>query len=146
MKHFSIYLLVTLFNVCAIFASNKTNDTEDMLAQSHLPARARLFLKSDFDHLKLISIIEEKRSNNFIVTTEDGMRFEFDEDGQWLDVNCNAHPVPTFIIPSKIKQIIGDGTKIMQIRRYGKNRFEIRLSNSTTIRFDKDFRMITSHK
>lgn len=143
MKRISLYLLITIIGV---FSALATNNVKDSLLKSNLPARARLFLKSDFDHLKLVSITSHEETNNFIVLTEDGMRFEFDKEGLWVDIDCKTNTVPSFIIPAKIKHSLGSDSKIVHIRRYGKKRFEVRLANSNSIHFDKKFRMIANNK
>lgn len=150
MKKVSISLILVLISLLPTVASTSNNENVNNIKEFDLPARARLFLKSDFNHSKIVSITEETDDNQFVVVTEDGMRFVFDKEGLWTDVDCNTNQVPRFIIPSKLANSIirygGRDSKIVKIRRYGKNRFEVHLANETKMRFDKNYKMITNNK
>ena len=150
MKKVSIFLILVLINLLPSMGSTSNNENVNNIHEFDLPARARLFLKSDFNHSKIVSITEKANENKFVVVTADGMRFEFDKEGVWTDVDCNTNQVPRFIIPTKLANSImrygGRNSKVVKIRRYGRNRFEVHLANETKMHFDKNYRMVTNNR
>ena len=139
---YKLYLITLLF----MFSGSTLADKNKNISPEDLPAFARFFLRTEFAEAKILSVLENTEDKCFEVITEEGSKFEFDENGQWTNIECFSSSVPTLIIPQKIITAIrkncGPNVKILQIKRITRGRYDVELSNELGLRFDKKCEII----
>lgn len=122
------------------------SDDDEVVNQAELPTAAQTFLSTYFPGTT-VSRVEKDSSGSlphFDVTLSDGTEVEFDEAGDWVDVDCKTKAVPTAIVPQAITDYVTANYPrlfIVQIDRT-KTRYEIELSNDTDIHFDSNFKIL----
>lgn len=139
---YKVYLTAILFMVSGSASADKNKN----ISPEDLPALARFFIRTDFSDSKILSVLERTEDKSFEVVTEEGSKFEFDESGQWINIECFNSSVPTLIIPQKIINAIrtncGPNVKVQQIKRITRGRYDVELSNELCLRFDKKCEII----
>ena len=81
---------------------------------------------------------------SYEVIFTNGDKVEFDNKGNWEEVNCKYSYVPTAIIPAAIQKYVTTNypdAKILKIERDKKD-YEVKLSNRTELKFDLKFNLI----
>ena len=81
---------------------------------------------------------------SYEVIFTNGDKVEFDNKGNWEEVNCKYSSVPTAIIPAAIQKYVATNypdAKILKIERDKKD-YEVKLSNRTELKFDLKFNLI----
>jgi predicted nucleotide-binding protein (sugar kinase/HSP70/actin superfamily) len=74
----------------------------------------------------------------------DGVKIEFNGDGEWKDVDCKFGAVPAAIIPKKIASYVAKNypdAKIIKIDRDRRD-YEVSLSNRLELTFDMKFNLV----
>lgn len=106
-----------------------------------LPAPARELIKKHFPNTKISYINIDKdifQSTSYDVTLSDGTKVDFNNKGEWTEVDCQKMAVPAGFIPSAISKYIKEnfaGQKIVKIER-GRKGSEVALSNGLDVKFD----------
>ena len=81
---------------------------------------------------------------SYEVIFTNGDKVEFDNKGNWEEVNCKYSAVPAAIIPATIQKYVTTNypdAKILKIERDKKD-YEVKLSNRTELKFDLKFNLI----
>lgn len=111
-----------------------------------LPAAGQEFLKTHFDGHTVAFVAEEGLlwGKEYEVRFTDGTQVEFDEKGAWKEVRAHAGGVPAAIVPQEIAAIVGRDYPQVAIRRIERDRkgWEVRLSNSLELEFDRQMRLV----
>ena len=132
--------LVAIFSV-GIFSAMADNDR--VINKNQLPAPAQQFQNEHFAGVDLTYAKEERDifKHSFEVRLADGTKIEFTSKGEWDEVECRFGEVPAAIVPQAIKEYIDKnyaGAKVLYIEK-DRNDYEVKLSNSLELKFDKDF-------
>ena len=93
-----VFTLVT--NACA--------DNYQPISQTQLPEKAQTFLATYFPEAK-ISLARKEidvMELSYDVIFTDGCKVEFDRKGNWTEVDCLTHPLPSGIVPEAISKVI----------------------------------------
>lgn len=79
-------------------------DDEKKIDFGDLPSEARSFIENYFPSADILSIIQEKENGRkeYQVKLSDGTDMEFDEDGEWTNIECYFSPLPTGILPANV--------------------------------------------
>ena len=69
-----------------------------------LPSEARSFIENYFPSADILSIVQEKEDGRkeYQVKLSNGTDMEFDEDGEWTNIECYFSPLPTGILPANV--------------------------------------------
>ena len=134
----------TLFSVCAILTVSADSNTPITIQQ--LPATAQTFLKTHFKNKKVLLVTKERDFTKvtYDVTCSDGTKMEFNNNGQWNEVDCRRSAVPAAIVPQTIATFVTahyPDTHICKIESDHKE-YEVKLANKLELKFDKKFRLL----
>lgn len=79
-------------------------DDEKKIDFGDLPSEARSFIENYFPGADILSIVQEKENGRkeYQVKLSDGTDMEFDEDGEWTNIECYFSPLPTGILPANV--------------------------------------------
>lgn len=111
-----------------------------------LPAAAQKFIKAHFPDSKIsyAKIDDKLVYKEYEVMFADGVKIEFNGDGEWKDVDCKFGAVPAAIIPKKIASYVAKNypdAKIIKIDRDRRD-YEVSLSNRLELTFDMKFNLL----
>ncbi len=130
--------------ICLVaFQTQVWADNDKPISVSQLPTTAQQILQSHFADkqvalAKMDSDLIEK-SYDVIFTT--GEQIEFDQKGNWKEIDCEQSSVPTKLVPTQITNYVNQnysGNKILKIEK-DRYEYEIKLSNGLEITFNKNF-------
>ena len=138
-----IIIALAVFSL-GILTANADNNR--IITVSQLPKKAQQFISQHFDGAKTTYVKEEREfiENSFEVMFANGTKVEFTGKGEGKEVDCRNTAVPGNIIPAPILKYVNDNhpnTKVLKIER-DRNEYEIRLSNSLELTFNKKFNII----
>ena len=139
------FIKAGMIAICCMFVfSNCAEAGKDTpIRISQLPPVAQKTIKAHFSKGKVAMEKMEtdwlKKSYDVVFTN--GTKIEFDEDGNWKEIDCKKNAVPSALIPVKITKYVKSHyphTKILKIERDRKG-YEIELSGDIDITFNKNF-------
>ena len=121
-------------------------DNYQPITQTQLPKKAQTFLATYFPEVKISLARKEidamELTYNVIFT--DGSKVEFDRKGNWTEVDCLTHPLPSGIVPEAIEKVIrtqypeAQATKIERDHR----EFDVKLDNRIELTFNKNMQLV----
>lgn len=136
-----------LFLACVFtLVATACADNHQPIDRNQLPEKAQTFLITYFPDAKIslarkdIDVMELSYDVIFI----DGSKVEFDRKGNWTEVDCLTHPLPSGIVPETIDKIIrthypaAQATKIERDHR----EIEVKLNNRVELTFNKHLQLI----
>ena len=137
-----LLILVAVFSVGVFVA---IADNEKIIDKSQLPKAAQEFIDSHFADADLLYAKEDSYIlfSSYEVMLSGGVKLEFSNKGNWEEVNCRESAVPAAIIPQPIKDYVVKnhaGESIVAIEKDHSN-YEVRLSNSLELKFDRKFNL-----
>ena len=144
MKRVIVILFCLFLGSSALLADNETI-TRDV---NVLPTYSREFISTYFNQSEISHIKIEKNligRKNYDVILTDGTNLEFDQNGDWTEVDSNNHsPVPSAIIPVPILSYIQTNFKGKDIVSIEKEPREVnvKLSNGLELTFNKKGKLI----
>ena len=134
------HLLMTALVAVAASAVCLADDRPIPVEQ--LPAAAKAFVKEHFPENPIVyaKIDIEMQKTEYEARLNDGSKVEFDEQGNWKEVDCHYKAVPAALVPKAIADYVGakfPDIAITKISRkwYG---YEVELLSDLDLRFDKD--------
>ena len=121
-------------------------DDDKPVTIDQLPTKAKSFITEYFSNEKVALAKEEKDfwNSTFEVIFVNGNKLEFDNKGNWTEVNCKYSSVPGKVVPSAIMSYIKKNypdCKVLTIE-IEKNRTEVKLSNRVEVTFNKNNEVI----
>ena len=133
-----LFRLLSVAAVCLLFTAVSCAH-DRIIPVTQLPAQAQTFIKTYFAD-KAVAYAKQDGAK-YEVKFNDGAEVEFDRRGNWDNVDCKFSAVPEAIVPEQIKNYVAanhPGALITKIdkERYG---YEIELSNSLELKFDRNF-------
>ena len=117
------------------------------ISPDEMPGDARSIIETYFpdEHIKHV----ERDYDDGIIVYElkftGGIEIKFDENGNWIEIECKYTPVPDGLIPPQILDYVNSNYSrafISGIEKKGNGTYEIELSNGVDLLFDKDFNLI----
>lgn len=137
-----LLLLVCLFSLQTVVRA----DDDRPIAVTQLPAAAQQFIKKHFTGNQVAFAKMEKDwfSKSYDVTFTNGNKLEFDEKGEWTDVDCKYTSVPAAIVPKAIADYVAQNYKDVRILKIDRDTrdYEVKLSNRLELKFDLQFNLI----
>lgn len=136
-----------LILACVItLATSACADNYQPITRDQLPQKAQTFLSTYFPKAK-ISLVRRDMdivTSSYDVIFTDGCKIEFDNKGNWTEVDCINHPIPDGIAPATIENIVKTqypGARITQIE-IDHREYDVKLSNRIELTFDKKMQLI----
>ena len=133
---FLLTALLALSTAALCFADDRPIPVEQ------LPAAAKTFVQEHFPENAIVyaKMDVEMQKTEYEARLNDGSKVEFDEQGNWKEVNCHYKAVPAVLVPKAIADYVQakfPDIAITKISRkwYG---FEVELLSDLDLRFDKD--------
>ncbi len=122
------------------------NAGDKVITGNELPAAAQTFISKYFSgkQVSLVKKDKEGMKNYYDVTFADGTKLEFDNKGEWRDIEANSDGVPAELVPAEINSYVSQnypGQKILKIDR-SHSRYEVDLSNGLELKFNKRFKLV----
>ena len=140
MKKIRAFLLMAI--VMTMSLGVMANDDDRVITYHQLPQSAQTFLKRHF--AKKVPLVVTADWDDYNIRYESGEKIEFDNKGNWKDVECYSSKVPDAIVPDQIKAYLKKnyaGKSVIKIerRRMG---YEIKLNNGMEVEFNRNFQVI----
>ena len=131
-----VFTLVT--NACA--------DNYQPISQTQLPEKAQTFLATYFPKAK-ISLARKEidvMELSYDVIFTDGCKVEFDRKGNWTEVDCLTHPLPSGIVPEAISKVIRAQYPDAQVTKIERDHREtdVKLTNRVELTFNKHMQLV----
>ena len=131
-----VFTLVT--NACA--------DNYQPISQTQLPEKAQTFLATYFPEAK-ISLARKEidvMELSYDVIFTDGCKVEFDRKGNWTQVDCLTHPLPSGIVPEAISKVIRAQYPDAQVTKIERDHREtdVKLTNRVELTFNKHMQLV----
>lgn len=110
-----------------------------------LPKFSLSIIKSYFPDAQVASAMKEKSKirNAYDVVLDNGVRCEFDKDGQWTMVDAGDGIIPDRMVPGMIVMYLQNGTftsPVVKMAKDKKGYYTINLKDGSEIHFDNHFR------
>ena len=131
-------MVSALINMMTRPAAKK--ESEKMFFAESLPLASKFFVQRNFPN-RSIAFMEMKTSSKgamYLVTLNDGIQINFNENGSWEMVDCKMEAVPSKLVPDMVSTFMDahySSIPLVKIEKksYG---FEATLSNYATLKFD----------
>lgn len=147
MRKFLWGMLIALMMAGMQSCENNTNFGN--ISPNKLPNAAKSFIEQYFADQTIVAAEKEMDDGQVVyeVTLSDGTELDFDENGEWTDVDCQNRQVPDGIVPEKIRSYVATNYPdnfIVEIE-HKYNRYRIELNNDKygaspiELRFDNQF-------
>ena len=138
-----------LFAIILLSIANITFAVEEkVINENELPNKVQRFIHTYFPEVHIITVIEKQKS--FYLRTTDGKEFTFNQDGNWINVDCRSERVPSPLVPSPILNVVakryGTSARVVQINITKKGSFHLELSNYVRLKFDKHYHLVKGKK
>ena len=121
-------------------------DSKTPIPFEKLPAAAQQLINKHFatKQVALAYIDDEMVETTYKVTFNDGTKIEFDSNGEWTDIECLAEAVPEALVPQMIASYVAATYPQAFITELSRDRkgYEIKLSNTLELKFNKKFELI----
>ena len=121
-------------------------DNHQPINQSQLPEKAQTFLSTYFPNAK-ISLARKEfdvMELSYDVIFTDGSKVEFDRKGNWTEIDCLTHPLPSGIVPKAIEKVIHTHYPNAHTTKIERNHSEIdvKLDNRVELTFNKHLQLV----
>lgn len=139
MKKVFFMFLGCMLLVQAAFADKKIYTTDTL----QLPVTARQFIRTHFPEAAVSHIKIEKefwKGNEYDVILTNGFDLDFDNDGQWKEVNGHQAAIPVSVLPSKIASYLKRNFPAIAVVSIDKDRdgFEVKLADRRELKFSPE--------
>lgn len=114
-----------------------------VISDNQLPKTAKKFLSVNFKGIATSSVIEDNEIfgvDEYKVLLTNGIKVEFDNKGNWKEVDGKHQKVPYSFIPATIRNYVAKSfrnTHIVKIERKSWS-YKAELSNGIDLEFDKN--------
>ena len=142
-------LLLSISLVLSIALLTMSCDKETVVTENDLPTTASQFINSNFNGVKILSVVEEKEGlsgKEYEVLLDNGIEIKFDKNGNWLDIDAvnDSSVLPDNLIPASILSYVKEnypnsGINSIEKENYG---YDIELTNGLDLVFDKEGKFV----
>lgn len=129
--------------VIAMFVGGLTATAQEkIITQDQLPKEAMTFVNKHFSGNTIEYAIMEKnyvKSDEYKVRLSGGTEVEFNQKGEWKEINGHLNEIPTEFIDKNILNYVNSkfaNTKIVKIEKGDFGKQEVKLSNGLELQFD----------
>lgn len=144
-KALKLFLTAAIFSA-AFFAFAKK---DLMISVEQLPQKAQTFIAQTFGGktVSYTKMYTESGKQEYKVYFSNGDTIEFNDKGDWKEIECKNSEVPQSCVPPQAAKMIDQlfpNMKVLEIEiKSGKKTFmQVKLSNDIEIEFDADFNVI----
>lgn len=139
------YIKLFLTSILILALSSACTGQDRIIKASDLPTKAQTMLNDIFKGRQATLVQRDKDGLKtfYDVVLDDGTKIEYDDKGEWCEINSKPNSVPTSLIPSQIIEYVKQNfanANIVQIER-DRRGYEIDLSTGIDISFDKDMKV-----
>ena len=123
--------------VLPLAARDEVYHSADVLPQNAQQTLRKAFPKSQVTRVKVDKSI--LGSKEYEVILNNGTEIEFDNEGDWKEVDCGRQAVPAMFVLKSIQNYVRNNYKGQAIIKVDKdkNRYEVELVNGTDLEFDR---------
>lgn len=115
---------------------------------NQLPQAARTMIKKYFPKVAVTYIKIDKdllEAATYEAILEQGVQIDFNNKGEWTEVDSKLNPVPDALIPAAVKTYLKKnfpGVAVEKIERRRKGGYEVELRNDLSVIFDAQGRFL----
>lgn len=136
---------IVLATASVLAASFTLIDDDRAIKYEQLPLKARNFIKEHFPNEQPAYTTEDRELTHteYKVVMASGMKIEFDNKGEWIEVDCKYTSVPAAVVPSKIGDYVKKNypeSKIVEISKEY-NGWEVTLTGGVELTFDNSYHL-----
>ena len=139
MKKFIILALGVI-----MFQSVEAKD--QVIEFSGLPAKSQQIVTSHFDKSKIALIKKDAGffNSSYDVVFNDGNEIEFNDNGEWKEIDCKYSALPQSVVPQAIQTYVSKNYPNIAILKIEKDRgeLEVKLANKTELTFNSNYQLI----
>lgn len=127
--------------------ANATEEDLQEISPDKLPKFTISIIRSYFPGAKVVTALKEKSKirNAYDVVLDNGVKCEFDKEGQWTMVDAGDYLIPDRMVPGKIVMYLQRGTftaPVVKMHKSRKGVYTIILKDGAELHFDSQFRPI----
>lgn len=111
-----------------------------IINSEQLPQPAQAFLQKNFASNKVLTALHDNdiSDNDYTVVLNNGVKVEFDRNGEWESIKVKGVALPSGIIPEAIQHYVAQrfgnvAIEKVERKRYG---YEVELANDLELKFD----------
>lgn len=137
MKKLIAIFAAMMLAVLPLAARDEVYHSADVLPQNAQQTLRKAFPKSQVTRVKVDKSI--LGSKEYEVILNNGTEIEFDNEGDWKEVDCGRQAVPAMFVLKSIQNHVRNNYKGQAIIKVDKdkNRYEVELVNGTDLEFDR---------
>lgn len=135
--------ITALFILMFLFAGGLVSAQDRAISPNQLPKTAKTFLYAHFKGIPVSSAVEDREIygvDEYKVYLNNGMKMEFDSNGNWKEVDGKHQKLPYGFIPISIRNYTTRNFPNTHIVKVEKKRwaYKAELSNGLELEFDKN--------
>ncbi|MNK54572.1 hypothetical protein D3C87_735590 [compost metagenome] len=135
--------LFTAILAVVLSVNLSANAQDKVVPATELPAAAHTFIKQHFKDQTIDVVRKDKGliSTDYDVRLSNGIELEFDDKGNWEEVDGNHIAIPASVIPKTIATYAAThykGQAIVKIDKKRSGDYKIELANDVELVFDKN--------
>ena len=133
---------ILLLVVMMAMSFNAKADHDQVIPFDQMPEAAQTFLKQYFANK--VPLLVTVDWDDYTICYESGEKVEFNQQGDWKEIDCRASMVPQELIPEEIKANIAStfpGAIILKIDR-NRRGYEVKLNNGLEVEYSPNFQVI----
>lgn len=137
-------LLVAI--TCTMMAWAQNTEKQE-ISVDKLPKFAMSIINSYFPGAQVVTAMKEKSKirNAYDVELDNGVKCEFDKDGQWTMVDAGEDLIPERMVPGKVLMYLSQKdhkSPVYRMQKDKKGYYTINLKDGTELHFDNQFRVV----
>ncbi|MBR2366991.1 MAG: PepSY-like domain-containing protein [Alistipes sp.] len=130
----------------AIAATFTSCDDDKPITIDKLPAAAQTFIKENFarEQVSYVTVDRGLILDEYTVVFVSGTKLDFDNSGEWTEVDCRYSAVPNSIVPKQISEYVKahhPNSEIIELKREH-NRWEAKITGGLELTFNSSFAVI----
>ena len=146
MRKFATLFTMLIVAVAATAATALFINDDRHIKYDELPAEAQSFVKKNFakEKVSYVTADTEYSHTEYKVVFVSGTKIEFEDEGNWTEVDCRYSAVPQNLVPEAIADYVQSNysrSKIVELKREH-NTWEAKLTGGLELTFDGNMRLI----
>lgn len=140
-------VFVLLTTVMVAMGAHAVDEDMQEINPDKLPKFTQSIIKSYFPGAKVVTAMKEKSKirNAYDVLLDNGVKCEFDKDGQWIMVDAGDLLIPDRMVPGKVVMYLSQNgltSPVVKMQKEKKGNYIITLKDATELHFDNQFRLL----
>lgn len=121
-------------------------DNDRVIGVEKLPAAAQQFIKTHFasSEVSYAKVDKDVLGDEYKVVFTTGATVEFDQDGEWIEIDGKRTAIPAAAVPQQIRETVTERFPGRTIRKIERKRrgFEVKLDNGVELEFDRAYNLV----